>query len=108
LNTKYIEYQFVNIVNSHERNQPNMNSTIKVAAKVAEELNQSNKNSDTKWHSTHKSKIRRVLKEKMGKQIMHGQYIRSMDRQLFSMEDTFLWLSTGDLKGETESEIIEA
>ena len=35
-----------------------MNSTIKTAAKVAEELNQSNENNDTKWHSTHKSKIR--------------------------------------------------
>jgi len=63
-----------------------MNSTIKAAAKVAEELNKSNENSDKNGrHSTHKSKIRRVLKKKMGKQIMHGQYIRSMDRQLFSI-----------------------
>jgi hypothetical protein len=37
---------------------------------------------------------------------MHGQYIRSMDRQLIDEEDTFLWLSWGDLKGDTESEII--
>jgi hypothetical protein len=58
-------------------------------------------------HSTHKSKIRRVLKEKMGKQIMHGQYIRSMDRQLSSAENMSR-LSTGHLKGETGSEIIEA
>ena len=42
LNTKYSEDQFVNIVKSHESNQPNMNSTIKMAAKVREELNQSN------------------------------------------------------------------
>jgi len=28
-----------------------------------------------------------------------------MDRQLISEEDTFLWLSEGDLRGETESEI---
>jgi hypothetical protein len=39
---------------------------------------------------------------------MHGLYIRSIDRQLISEEDTFLWLSRGDLKGETESEIITA
>jgi hypothetical protein len=38
---------------------------------------------------------------------MHGQYIRNMDRQL-SEEDTFLWLSKGDLKEETESEIVAA
>ena len=37
---------------------------------------------------------------------MHGQYIRNIDRQLISEEDTFLWLSKGDLKAETESEIV--
>ena len=35
-----------------------------------------------------------------------GQYIRSLDRQLTSEEYTFLWLSRGDLKAETESEIV--
>ena len=35
---------------------------------------------------------------------MHGQYIRNIDRQLISEEDTFLWLSKGDLQAETESE----
>ena len=39
---------------------------------------------------------------------MHGQYIRNIDRQLISEEDTFLWLSKGDLKAETESEILAA
>jgi hypothetical protein len=38
---------------------------------------------------------------------MHGQYIRNIDRQLIS-EDTFLWFSKGDLKAETESEIVAA
>jgi len=40
--------------------------------------------------------------------VMHGQYIRNIDRQLISEEDTFLWLSKGDLKAETESEIVSA
>ena len=39
---------------------------------------------------------------------MHGQYIINVDRQLISEEDTFLWLSKGDLKAETESEIVAA
>jgi len=39
---------------------------------------------------------------------MHGQYIRSMDRKLISKEDMFLWLLRGDMKEETESEIIAA
>jgi hypothetical protein len=38
---------------------------------------------------------------------MHGQYTRNKDRQLFSEEDTFLWLSK-DLKTETESKIVAA
>jgi hypothetical protein len=44
----------------------------------------------------------------MGKQILHGQYIRSIDRQLIGEEDTLLWLSRGDLKGGTEREIVAA
>ena len=40
--------------------------------------------------------------------VLHGQYIRNIDRQLISEEDTFLWLSKGDLKAETESEIVAA
>ena len=40
--------------------------------------------------------------------VIHGQYIRSTDRQLFGQEETFLCLSRGDLKGETENEIIAA
>jgi len=43
------------------------------------------------------SKIRE-LKKKRKRKVMHGQYIRSMERQLISEEDTFLWLSRGDLK----------
>jgi len=42
---------------------------LKAATEVVDDLNQSNENSETKTgrHSTHKSRIRRVLKEKMGK-----------------------------------------
>jgi hypothetical protein len=38
---------------------------------------------------------------------MHGQYIRSTARQLVGKEDTLPWLSRGDLKGESDSEITE-
>jgi hypothetical protein len=49
-----------------------------------------------------------VLKKKWKNKVMHGQYIRNMDRQLIGEEDAFLWLSKGDLKVETESEIVAA
>ena len=38
--------------------------------------------------------------------VMHGQYIRSRNRQLMGEEDTFILLWRGDMKGETESEIM--
>jgi len=44
----------------------------------------------------------------MEKQVMHGQYIRNIDRQIISEEDTFLWLSKGDLEAETQSGIVAA
>jgi hypothetical protein len=40
--------------------------------------------------------------------VKHDQYIISVARQLVGEEDTFLWLTRGDLKGETESEITAA
>jgi len=39
---------------------------------------------------------------------MHGQCIKSTDRQLVREGDTFMWLSRGDLKRETKSEIMAA
>jgi protoporphyrinogen oxidase len=39
---------------------------------------------------------------------VHGQYIWNIDRQLISEEDTFFWLTKGDLNAETESEIVAA
>jgi hypothetical protein len=55
-----------------------------------------------------KAKLGEVLKKKWKNKAMHGQYIRNIDRQLISEEDTFLWLTKGDLKAETESEIVVA
>jgi len=55
-----------------------------------------------------KGRLGEVLKKKWKNNVMHEQYIRNTDRQLISEEDTFLWLSKGDLKAETESEIVAA
>jgi hypothetical protein len=48
LNTNYKEDQFVNIVKNHESTQPNMNSIIKLAAKITEKLSQLIGKSDAK------------------------------------------------------------
>ena len=39
---------------------------------------------------------------------MHEQYIRNINRQSISEEDSFLWLWKVDLKAETESKIVAA
>ena len=48
LNTNYKEGQFLNIVKSHENTQPNMNSIIKTAKKITEELSQPDEKIDAK------------------------------------------------------------
>jgi hypothetical protein len=110
LNTNYKEDQFVNIVKNHESTQPRMNSIIKLAAKIREELSQLGGKSDAKQDEIQhvKARLGEVLKKKWKNKVMHGQYRRNMDRQLISEEDTFLWLLKGDLKAETESEIVAA
>jgi len=101
LNTNYKVDQFVNIVKSYESIQPTMNSIIKTAAKIAEELSQPNENAKQEGIQHTKARLGEVLKNKWKNKVMHGQYIRNIDRQLISEEDMFLWLSKGDLKAET-------
>jgi hypothetical protein len=110
LNTYYKVDQFVNIVKSYESTQPTVNSLIKTAAKIAEELSQPNEKGDGKQEGIQhtKARLEEVLNNKWKIKVMHGQYIRNIDRQPISEEDTFLWLLKGDLKAETESEIVAA
>jgi predicted nuclease with TOPRIM domain len=96
----------VNIVKNHASTQTNMNSIIKTAAKITEELSQLNDKSDAKQDGIQHTKARlgEFLKnmEKQSKAwTVHYKY-----RQLVSEEDTFFWISMGDLKAETESEIV--
>jgi hypothetical protein len=87
-----------------------MNSIIKSAANFMEELSQLYGKSDAKQDEIQqtKAKLGEVLKKKWKNKVMHGQNIRNMDRELISEEDTFLWLSKGELKAETESEMVAA
>jgi hypothetical protein len=109
LNTKYKEDQFVNTVKNHESTQSNMNSILKFAAKIIE-LSQLNGKNDAKQDEMQHTKERLgvVLKKKWKNKVMHGQYIKKMDKQLISEAVIFLWLSKGDLKAETESKIVAA
>jgi hypothetical protein len=110
LNTKYKEDQFVNTVKVRESTQPNMNSILKLAAKIIEELSQIDGENDVKQDEMQHTNRRlgEVLRRKWKNKVMHWQYIRNMNRQLISEEDTLLWLSKGNFKAETESVIVAA
>ena len=58
LNTNYTEDQFVDIVKNHESTQPNMNSIIKTAVNITEELSQPNEKSDAKQDGVQHTKAR--------------------------------------------------
>jgi hypothetical protein len=81
-----------------------------LAAKITEDLNKLNEKNDAKQDEIQhtKAKLGEVLKKNWKNKAMHGQYIRNIDRQLISEEDTFLWLTKGDLKAETENELVAA
>jgi hypothetical protein len=87
-----------------------MNSTTKTAAMVAEELNQSHENSDTRKEDIQhtKARLETYLKKKWDSKTMNDQYIRSIHRQIISEEDIFLWVLREALKQETESARIPA
>jgi hypothetical protein len=105
-----ITKNIVNIVKNHESTQSNINSIINLAAKITEHLSQLDGKNDAKQGEIHhmKAKLGEVLKKNWKNKAMYGQYIRNIDGQLISEEDTFLWLTKGDLKPEAESEIVAA
>jgi hypothetical protein len=82
-----------------------MNTIIKRAAKITDELIQPNEKIDAKQDGIQHTKARlgEGLKKKWKNKVIHGQYIRNIDRQLISEEDTLLRLSKGDLNAEIES-----
>ena len=61
-----------------------MNSIIKTAAKITEELSQPNETSDAKQDGIQHTKARlgESLKKKWKNKVMHGQYIRNIDSLL--------------------------
>ena len=83
---------------------------ITTAAKITEGLSQAIEKSDAKQYGIQHTKARlgESIKKKWENKVMHEQYIRNIGRLLIGEEDTFLWLSKGDLKEETESEIVAA
>ena len=62
-----------------------------MAASVTDKVNQSNENSNTKKEGIQhiKAKLGLSLNKKWESKAMHGQYIRSKDRQLISERNIY-------------------
>jgi hypothetical protein len=82
-----------------------MNSTIKIAANILEDINQTNTRNEDIQRT--KARLGEFLKgKKWESQVKHGQYIRHTDQQLVSEESASIWIWWKDLKAETESELV--
>ena len=53
------------------------------------------------------SKAEKTKERRHGKR-MHGQLPRNLDGKLVDIEQSYRWLKSGDIKGETESTIVAA
>lgn len=107
LNTKHDEDNFVRIVKSDENNKRNMISTIQRATGIAQELIQRNESNYTHTKDMpRKIKLGMFLTREWKSEVTHGQRIRDIDKECIIEEDISLWLQRGDLKAETENEIM--
>jgi len=55
-----------------------------------------------------KDSIAEKTKERWQGKRMHGQFPRNLDEKLVDIEQSYRWLTSGDIKGETESTIVAA
>ena len=55
-----------------------------------------------------KDSIGEKTKERWQGKRMHGQLPRNLDEKLVDIEQSYRWLKSGDIKGETESTIVAA
>jgi hypothetical protein len=55
-----------------------------------------------------KDSIAEKTKERWHRKRMHGQLPRNLDVKLVHIEQSYCWLKSGDIEGETESTIVAA
>jgi len=51
--------------------------------------------------------IAEKTKERWHRKRMHGQLPRNLGEKLVDIEQSYRWLNSGDIKGETESTIVQ-
>ena len=101
--TKLMEYVdrkedlLIQVVRTH---QHNTNSAVLQTARYLK--------AEVQRETKMKESIAEKTKERWRAKRMHGQLPRNLDEKLVDIEQSYRWLKSGDIKGETESTIVAA
>ena len=83
-------------VRMHQHN--NHSAVLQIAKRLKTEV----------WRGTRqvKDSIAEKTKERWRGKMMHGKLPCNLDKKLVDIEQSFRWLKSGDIKGETRSEVV--
>ena len=101
--TKWVEYvdrnedPLIQVVRTHQHNTGS--AVLQTARYLKTEAQKETRKMDS---------IAEKTKERWHGKRMHGQMSRNLDEKLVDIEQSYRWLKSGDIKGETESTIIAA
>ena len=101
--TKLVEYvgrkedPLIQVVRIHQHNTDS--AVLQTARCLKTEVQRETRKMDSIVEKT---------KERWHGKMMHGQLPSNLDEKLVDIEQSYRWLKSGDIKGETESTIVEA
>jgi len=102
--TKLVEYverkedPLIQVVRTHQHNTDS--AVLETARCLNTEVQRETRNM--------KDSIAEKTKERWHGKRKHGQFPRNLDEKLVDIEQSYRWLKSGDIKGETESTIVAA
>jgi len=100
--TKLVEYvdrkedPLIQVVRTHQHNTDS--AVLQMARCLKTEIRKETRKM--------KDSIAEKIKERWHGKRMHGQLPRNLDEKLVDIEQSYCWLKSGDIKGETESTIV--
>jgi len=102
--TKLVEYvnrkedPLIQVVRTHQHNTDS--AVLQTARCLKKEIQKETRKI--------KDSIAEKTKERWHGKRMHGQLPRKLDEKLVDIEQSYRWLKSGDIKGETKSKIVAA
>ena len=101
--TKLVEYvdrkedPLIQVVRTHQHNTDS--AVLQTARFLKTEVQKETRKMDS---------IAEKTRERWHAKRIHGQLPRNLDEKLVDIEQSYRWLKSGDIKGETESTIVAA